>query len=455
MPGSRSSLIVSAMTFSACLLALAWIVTSVSDMQNKVQEIRASHGRQGLSLLNSFISQLPDEIPSYPKSVLPADSPAAVFAQTMVGRGEIYRLTLLDQNDRSVFSAGRNSAGVYTPFSKANAVINEAFLLDDMSGLALAIPIDRNGTSRAMAGIVLPLPAGTGSMNVFLKFYPHLIVITVIILLASGSVLMTRVLNRPVNPLFAPFLSLKRHMAALYGNEPAPKGGDDQSEQVDIIVKSLQRRKYQQPAKSDTEERQPVHLEADMVTTVETHTSASEVPSSSATAGQADMSTNSLPLLSSLIEHAFADMAQQRDVDRIEFLSSCRDDIAAIGIAPEDLELLLKNLMLNACDSMPSGGKLVVRAKLATHEAGAESAPGEHLVRIDVLDTGTGLSGKQLSKIFSPSYKPRTLPTEMVARLVHARETIEQAGGKIDAKSRTGKGSCFTVWVPASPAKSA
>lgn len=455
MPGSRSSLIVSAMTFSACLIALAWIVTSVSDMQNKVQEIRASHGRQGLTLLNRFISQLPDEIPSYPKSVLPADSPAAVFAQTMVGRGEIYRLTLLDQNDRSVFSAGRNSAGVYTPFSRANAVINEAYLLDDMSGLALAIPIDRDGTSRAMAGIVLPLPAGTGSMNFFLKFYPHLIVTTAIILLASGSVLITRVLNRPVNPLFAPFRSLKRYMTALSGSEPAPKGGDEQSEQVDIIVKSLQRKKYQQPAKSYTEERQPVQLEANMATTGETHTSASEDASSATTTGQADMSTDSIPMISSLIEHAFADLAQQHDLDRIEFLSNCRDDIAAIGINPEDLKLLLKNLMLNACDCMPSGGKLVVRAKLAPHEAGAESSPGENMIRIDVLDTGTGLSGRQLSKIFSPSYKPRILPTEMVARLVHARATIEQAGGKIDAKSRTGKGSCFTVWVPASPAKSA
>lgn len=455
MPGSRSSLIVSAITFSACLLALVWIVTSLPDMQNKVQEIRANQGRQGLTLLNRFISQLPDEIPRYPKSVLPADSPAAVFAQTMVGRGDIYRLTLLDQNERSVFSAGRNSTGVYTPFSKANTVINEAFLLDDMSGVALAVPVDRHGTARAMAGIVMPLPVGPGSMNFFLKSYPHLIVIAVIILLISGSVLITRALNRPVNPLFAVFQSFKRRIPGLSGNASTPKGNDDQLEQVDIIVKSLQRRESLQTAVAGTEELKPERQGAGMATTDETLSSSFEAAPSSAATGQADMSPDSRPQLSSLIENAFADMAQQRDVGRIEFLCSCRDRTDFIGIAPEGLELLLRDLMLNAHDCMPSGGKLVVRAKLAPHEAGSGASPAEQMVRIDVLDTGTGLSDKQQSKIFSPSYESRSLPTEMVSRLVHAKAVIEQAGGKIDVKSKAGEGSCFTVWLPATPARPA
>lgn len=448
MPGSRTSLIVSAMIFITCLFALAWIVIGLSDMQNTSEKICAKEGKRGLTLLNTFISQLPDEIPIYPKGVLPANSPAAVYAQTIVDKGDIYRLTLLDRNERSIFSAGRGSAGVYTPFTKSKPAYNKGFLLEDMSGVAVVVPIDNNGTTQAMAGIVLPMSTEMGNFHIFNKYYPLLIVLVAMLLLLSGSVLLTNALNKPVNPLFSVFISLKSRRPDLSSGASSRDETGDMDEPVKIMIKSLQQNEPPESGLAQEIQTPPTHQDLSIAaaTGLENDHISTEPISSVITDGTDLPSDVSLQLYS-LFENAFADLAKQRDVAKIDFYRSCREQMPAIAIDPDELKQVLISLMLNAHDSMPAGGKLVVRAKTGDYMDGSES--GNHFVRIDVLDTGTGLSGKQQAKIFNPSYKPRSLPKEMVPRLVQARNIIEKSGGKINVKSKVGKGSCFTVWLPA------
>lgn len=447
MPGSRPSLIVSVLTFFACLIAIAWIVISLSDMQNASKEICSKEGKRGLALSSTFISQLPDEIPSYPKGVLPASSPSALFAQTLVDKGDIYRLTLLDRNERSIFSAGRSSAGVYSPFPKEQPDFKEGFLLDNMAGVALVVPIDRNGATLATVGIVLPISAEMGRFYIFHKSYPLLIVFVAILLLASGSALLTKALNKPVNPLFAMFLSLKSRLPELsrHASNQNETGGLD--EPVKIIIKPLQKNQYPETRLAEEAEKPPAHQELNIAAATDKPNAPilTEPPLSGLTATTGLLPDFS-PQLSSLFEDAFADLATQRDVANIDFYRSCREKMPAIGIGSDELKQVLTSLMLNAHDTMPEGGQLVVRAKLEGYDDGAASE--EHLVRIDILDSGTGLSGKQQAKIFDPSYKPRSLPKEMVPRLAYARNVIERSGGRIGVKSQVGKGSCFTVWLP-------
>ncbi len=101
----------------------------------------------------------------------------------------------------------------------------------------------------------------------------------------------------------------------------------------------------------------------------------------------------------------------------------------------DQLQQVMVNLGLNAIDAMPSGGELVFR--LSATPDGA---------RIDVRDTGEGIAEDLLERIFAPFFTTKAQGTGL--GLAVSRDVVAAHGGRIDAKSRPGTGTEFTIQLP-------
>jgi signal transduction histidine kinase len=95
----------------------------------------------------------------------------------------------------------------------------------------------------------------------------------------------------------------------------------------------------------------------------------------------------------------------------------------------------LLNLILNAIQAMPNGGKLALEAK----------AVGGNFI-IAVTDTGTGIPKEVLPRIFEPYFTTKGRGSGL--GLAIARRIVEAHGGKLTAKSEAGRGSRFEIAVP-------
>jgi len=107
-------------------------------------------------------------------------------------------------------------------------------------------------------------------------------------------------------------------------------------------------------------------------------------------------------------------------------------DLRAIQADPGQLGRALQNLVLNAIDAMPAGGALTVRT--AAHEGG---------VRLEVADTGQGLTQEECDRLFTPYYTTKTHGTGLGLAIVQS--VISDHGGKIGVRSEPGKGTTFLI----------
>jgi signal transduction histidine kinase len=110
---------------------------------------------------------------------------------------------------------------------------------------------------------------------------------------------------------------------------------------------------------------------------------------------------------------------------------------------------VLVNLVENALQAMPAGGRLEIAARRAPR--GAASHPGRRAagdtVRITVRDTGGGIEPAVLTRIFEPYFSTKSGGSGL--GLAIARNAIEEHGGTIDIDSRPGAGTTVTIDLPA------
>jgi two-component system, NtrC family, nitrogen regulation sensor histidine kinase NtrY len=109
-----------------------------------------------------------------------------------------------------------------------------------------------------------------------------------------------------------------------------------------------------------------------------------------------------------------------------------------------DAELLhraISNLVMNAIDAMPQGGTLTIR----TRNEGRQ-------VRVEISDTGSGLTEEECQRIFTPYYTSKQHGTGL--GLAIAQSVISEHKGRISMQSRAGKGTTFVIELPKDPGAS-
>jgi PAS domain S-box-containing protein len=125
-----------------------------------------------------------------------------------------------------------------------------------------------------------------------------------------------------------------------------------------------------------------------------------------------------------------------------------------IWIDRAQLEQILFNLVMNARDAMPEGGKLVVRTRLESlsepRDTNRERISAGQWGVLEVSDTGHGIDPEIFEHIYEPFFTTKDADSGTGLGLASTWGIIKQAEGHIDASSQVGEGTTFTLYFPIS-----
>jgi len=124
--------------------------------------------------------------------------------------------------------------------------------------------------------------------------------------------------------------------------------------------------------------------------------------------------------------------AAQQSGGKIEFGCEIAKEPMPMEADPELLHRALSNLVLNAMDAMPEGGKVTLAAR-----------PAEGKIEIRVADTGTGLTPEECERLFTPYYTTKQHGTGLGLAIVQS--VVADHAGTIGVESRPGGGTVFVM----------
>jgi CheY-like chemotaxis protein len=142
-----------------------------------------------------------------------------------------------------------------------------------------------------------------------------------------------------------------------------------------------------------------------------------------------------------LVEHALG--------GRVEIDWHCPTTHLNLFVDRSQLELTLVNLILNARDAMPDGGKIEVSIEECTAECDGDSPK----LRICVRDEGNGIPADLIEKITEPFFTTKEAGKGTGLGLSMAAGFVQQSGGELKIQSEIGKGSTIEVILPATSAE--
>ncbi len=127
--------------------------------------------------------------------------------------------------------------------------------------------------------------------------------------------------------------------------------------------------------------------------------------------------------------------------------------LGAVRADPGQLEQVIVNLAVNARDAMPRGGTLTIATApvdiVTPTLIGADTLPPGRYAMLEVLDTGNGIPADVLPKIFDPFFTTKAVGQGTGLGLATCYGIVKQSGGYIFAESTAGRGTRFSVYLPA------
>jgi two-component system, cell cycle sensor histidine kinase and response regulator CckA len=132
----------------------------------------------------------------------------------------------------------------------------------------------------------------------------------------------------------------------------------------------------------------------------------------------------------------------------IELHTELASEIGNIKADRGQIEQVIVNLVVNARDAMPGGGKLTIQtASVLPGEGEPEASPGPYIM-LAISDTGAGISEETRPKIFEPFFTTKEAGKGTGLGLATVYGIIKQSGGHILVSSTVGQGTIFKIYLP-------
>ena len=138
-------------------------------------------------------------------------------------------------------------------------------------------------------------------------------------------------------------------------------------------------------------------------------------------------------------------IAHQARMNKVQLVSEVCDDLPSIWVDADQVKQVLLNLLNNAIQAMPDGGRLSLTTSHASNRYGEDIKEG---IAISVADTGEGIPPENLDRIFQPFFTTRPPGTGTGLGLPVSYGIITDHGGFIDVESKVNQGSRLTVFLP-------
>ena len=159
-----------------------------------------------------------------------------------------------------------------------------------------------------------------------------------------------------------------------------------------------------------------------------------------------DFARQSKPLLrpvdsNQVIEQALSLVSHQAKLQDIEVIKELDPYLPKVTADFDQLQQVFTNLTLNAIQAIPDKGRLTLRTSLV----------GDGQIRVDVQDTGCGISKENLRKLFTPFFTTKEKGKGVGLGLAVVHGIIQRHQGRIEVQSKEGEGTTFTIYLPVHP----
>jgi signal transduction histidine kinase len=134
------------------------------------------------------------------------------------------------------------------------------------------------------------------------------------------------------------------------------------------------------------------------------------------------------------------DEARRRQVEVVERYD---ENMGLVQASPLQLQQVFINLLINAFDAMPEGGRVTIFAEGQT----------DGILAVSVADTGIGIPPAQLGRIFEPFFS--TKPSGTGLGLAIVQQIVKAHGAELKVSSNPGSGTAFTIRFPAAASQGA
>ncbi len=149
--------------------------------------------------------------------------------------------------------------------------------------------------------------------------------------------------------------------------------------------------------------------------------------------------------INSLVQMLVVDRARMISKKGLDLNVMTGDDLPLVNVDPQLIIQAMTNLLTNAMNYTPSGGKITIATQLSKWK-------GQSWITIDVIDTGPGISESEKKRLFDRFYRGLVgrasgIPGTGLGLSI-STEIVERHGGRIVVVSKSGEGTTFTIWLP-------
>jgi signal transduction histidine kinase len=141
--------------------------------------------------------------------------------------------------------------------------------------------------------------------------------------------------------------------------------------------------------------------------------------------------------LNDIVNRVLELTAHSARLNKVEVVKELDPSLPRLTADANQLQQVCTNLVVNAIQAMPQGGRLTLRTSLADSQ-----------LKLEVQDTGSGISPENMRKLFTPFFSTKKEVKGVGLGLAVSYGIIQRHRGKIEVQSEEGKGTTFTVYLP-------